>query len=119
MALAGRIATIALLLLILTRLEASDSLNGGGVTPKLDLKGQLEKGLFARRPVEFAYIAQVVAYVEAGVLPRSLVDTSFGWARQKSTRRLQYFQFALRARAEKAHLNLPGITDLRAQGIGL
>ncbi|HEY5311237.1 MAG TPA: hypothetical protein VIK18_01915, partial [Pirellulales bacterium] len=70
------------------------ALGSGGIT-NLDLQGQLEKGLKARRPVEFAYIAQIVELVEDGDLPRDLVDSTFGWARKKRTKRLQYFQFAL------------------------
>jgi hypothetical protein len=90
-------------------------LNGGGVA-NLDLKTQLEKGLRARRPVEFAYIAQIVALVESGDLPESLVTSTFVWARKKPTRRLQYFQFALQTRAKKLHVQLP---DLRGQAAGV
>jgi len=74
------------------------SLNGGGVS--IDLKTQLEKGLKARRPVEFEYIAEIVDLVEKEKLPRSLVTSTFGWARKKPVRQLQYFQFALQARAK-------------------
>ncbi len=91
------------------------SVNGGGVS-NLDLKGQLEKGLKARRPIEFAYIAQIVALVESGELPRSLVTSTYGWARQRPDRRLQYFQFALQARAKNLNVQLP---DLRAQAVGI
>ncbi len=90
------------------------SLNGGGVT--IDLKSQLEKGLKARRPVEFAYIAQIVELVDSGKLPRSLVTSSYGWARQKPSRKLQYFQFALQARAKGLDVQLP---DLRDQAVGI
>jgi hypothetical protein len=86
------------------------SLNGGGVTD-LDLQGQLEKGLKARRPVEFDYIAQVVDLVEQGELPRDLVDSTFGWARKKRTKRLQYFQFALRARASDLGFATPSLDN--------
>jgi hypothetical protein len=91
------------------------SINGGGVT-KLDLKSQLEKGLKARRPVEFAYIAQIIDLVEAGELPQSLVTSTFIWARQRPTRQLQYFQFALAARAKGLNVQLP---DLRKQAVGI
>lgn len=86
------------------------SLNGGGVED-LDLQGQLEKGLKARRPVEFAYIAQIVHMVDDGDLPRDLVDSTFVWARKKRTKRLQYFQFALQARATQLGINTPDLTD--------
>ena len=80
----------------------------------LDLQGQLEKGLKARRPVEFLYIAQIVDLVEKNKLPRDLVDSTFGWARKKRTKQLQYFQFALQARANALGFATP---DLASQGI--
>ena len=91
------------------------ALTGGGVS-NLDLQGQLEKGLKARRPVEFAYIAQIVQLVEDGDVPRELVDSTFVWARKKRTKRLQYFQFALQARASQQGIATP---DLSNQGVGL
>ena len=48
-----------------------------------DLKDTLEKGLRARRPAEFDFIAKVVDFVDDGKLPRSLVMSTFLWARQK------------------------------------
>jgi hypothetical protein len=86
----------------------------GGVTG-LDLKTQLEKGLKARRPVEFQYIAQINQLVEDGTLPRTLVASTFIWARNKPTRQLQYFQFALQARAKNLGVTLP---NLRNQAVG-
>ncbi len=60
------------------------------------LKDRLEKGLKARRPVEFQFIAKVVAAVEAGKLPEEVVDKIFFWARKKNpVRPFQHFQFAL------------------------
>ncbi|HEX4147782.1 MAG TPA: hypothetical protein VHY20_02295 [Pirellulales bacterium] len=89
---------------------------GNGVIDGLDLQGQLEKGLKARRPVEFDYIAQIVQLVEDDELPRELVDSTFVWARKKRTKRLQYFQFALQARASQQGIDTP---DLSNQGVGL
>jgi len=89
-------------------------IDGGGVAG-LDLKTQLETGLKARRPVEFAYINQIVKLVEAGTLPRSLVTSTFIWARRMPSRQLQYFQFALQARAKRLNVKLP---DLRLQAVG-
>lgn len=86
------------------------SLNAGGVT-NLDLQQQLEKGLKARRPVEFAYIAQIVQMVENDQLPRELVDSTFVWAYKKPSRRIQYFQFALRARAAKLGYTTPDLSN--------
>jgi hypothetical protein len=87
----------------------------GGVTG-LDLKTQLEKGLRARRPVEFEYISEIVGLVETGELPRNLVTTTFVWARKQPTRQLQYFQFALQTRAKGLPVKLP---DLRKQAVGI
>ncbi|HEY2894076.1 MAG TPA: hypothetical protein VGJ16_07680 [Pirellulales bacterium] len=87
----------------------------GGVTG-LDLQTQLEKGLLARRPVEFQYIEQIVALVDSGDLPRDMVTTTFVWARKRPTRQLQYFQFALATRARKLPVVLP---DLRQQAVGI
>ncbi len=87
----------------------------GGVTG-LDLKTQLQKGLRARRPVEFEYINEIIALVEKGELPKPLVTTTFVWARKQPTRQLQYFQFALQTRAKGLDVKLP---DLRKQAVGI
>jgi hypothetical protein len=82
---------------------ADNSTAVNGLSPlAVDLTTQLEKGLYARRPSEFASVAKVVALVESGALPRSMVDSSFLWARKKPSKRLQYFQFALTEQARKA-----------------
>lgn len=86
-------------------------IDGGGVVG-LDLKTQLEKGLLVRRPVDFAYIAQIVALVEDGKLPRQLVTSTFVWAKNMPTRQLQYFQFALQARSRKLGVELPNLRKL-------
>lgn len=90
-------------------------IDAGGVQG-LDLKTQLEKGLYVRRPVEFAYIAEIVKLVEEGELPYSLVATTFTWAQRKPVQRLQYFQFALEVRARNLPVKLP---DLRKLAVGI
>ena len=67
------------------------------------LKDTLEKGLRARRPVEFQFIAQVVTLVEQGRLPRKLVLGTFQYARKKGNRKypFPYFQRAMILRAAK------------------
>lgn len=90
-------------------------IDGGGVVG-LDLQTQLEKGLLARRPIDFAYIAQIVELVEDGKLPRRLVTSTFAWAKNMPTRQLQYFQFALQARSRKLGVQLP---DLRKLAVGI
>jgi hypothetical protein len=89
--------------------------SAGGVTG-LDLKTQLQKGLRARRPVEFEYIDEIIALVDSGQLPRPLVTTTFVWAQKQPTRQLQYFQFALQTRAKGLAVQLP---DLRKQAVGI
>jgi len=98
-------------------LRAADpppSFNGGGVT--IDLKTQLEKGLRARRPVEFAYIDQIIKMVEDKKLPLELVQSTFLWARRKQSRQLQYFQFALQFRAKQLGIDTPLLND---QAVGI
>jgi hypothetical protein len=89
--------------------------DGGGVTG-LDLRTQLQKGLKARRPVEFEYIDQIIELVEEGKLPRKLVVTTYLAAQQQSRRQLQYFQLALAARARGLDVKLP---NLRLQAVGI
>lgn len=72
-----------------------------------DLQEQLEDVLKARRPQEFKFIATVVGMVQKETLPRSLVDTTFLWARKKKANRLQYFETALRVRAAKQGIKIP------------
>ena len=56
---------------------------GLGNAAAATLKKTLEAGLKARRPQEFAFLARVVAKVEDGTLPRSLVESTFFWARRQ------------------------------------
>lgn len=72
-----------------------------------DLKTTLEKGLKARRPEEFAFIKKVVAKVDAGSLPLSLVESTFLWARKKrQPHAFQYFRRALEVRAGKQGISI-------------
>lgn len=69
-----------------------------------DLKQQLESGLKARRPQEFAFIATVVEMVSNDHLPLDLVMSTFIWTRQNPRAKeypFVYFQRALRERAKK------------------
>jgi len=108
----SNLLVLGVLLGVGTVLPAADApLGSGGISAELDFQGQLEKGLRARRPVEFAYIKQIVTLVDQGKLPRSLVDSTFGWARHKRNRQLQYFQFALQARARDLGYPTPDLAD--------
>lgn len=73
----------------------------------IDLRDMLTTGLKCRRPEEFAYIDAVVALVEAGDLPESLVRSTFAYARKRRPYPLVYFKFALRTRAKKLGVALP------------
>jgi hypothetical protein len=72
---------------------------GTSTTPKL--KDTLEKGLKARLPSEFAFIKTVIEKVDDGTLPRSLVESTFLWARRKPVHPFEYFQEGLKVRAEQ------------------
>lgn len=89
--------------------------DAGGVM-NLDLQTQLEKGLKARRPVEFQYIDEIIQLVEQGKLSRKLVVTTYLWAQQKPWRPLQHFQLALEARTRGLPVRLPNL-NLQAVGI--
>lgn len=81
-----------------------------GVTTRPSLKDTLEKGLRARRPEEFQYLARVVQKVERQELPLELVMSTFQWARQKTKHAnfpFPYFVRALRERAARLGLEAP------------
>jgi hypothetical protein len=71
-----------------------------------DLKDQLEGGLRARLPREFAFIDQVVDKVHAGELPLEMVMSTFQWARRKRPYPFPYFERGLRLRAAKEGIDL-------------
>ncbi len=89
--------------------------DAGGVMG-LDLETQLQKGLRARRPVEFEYIRQIVELVKDGKLPYQMVVTTFGRARFQRKQQLQYFQLALQARTQGLGIKMP---DLNNQAVGI
>jgi hypothetical protein len=72
-----------------------------GKAASTTLKQTLEAGLKARRPQEFAFLATVAAKVEDGTLPRSLVESTFFWARRQGRYPFIYFQAGLRERAKR------------------
>lgn len=77
-------------------------------TPGADVAGlqeQLEGGLRARLPPEFAFIKRVVTAVETGRLPIALVKSTFAWARRKKQPYpFPYFERALKLRAAEQGL---------------
>jgi hypothetical protein len=82
---------------------------------QLSLADQLRTGLKAKTKADHGLLAAVVKAVEEGRLPRSLVDSTFLWARERAKRRskrrelrpIVYFQPALVLRAKKLGLKLP------------
>jgi hypothetical protein len=73
------------------------------------LKDQLEKGLRARRPIEFQFVRTVAQLVENGQLPRELVLGTFSWARHKYRDRkylVPHFEQALRQRAAQEKITV-------------
>ncbi|MEM8677781.1 MAG: hypothetical protein AAGF97_00370 [Planctomycetota bacterium] len=80
-----------------------------GPSQRIDLKTQLETGLRARRPQEFAFIDEVVKLVDEGKLTRKLVQETFDWARKKRvTYPYVYFERAMQIRAAKVGVQLQG-----------
>jgi hypothetical protein len=73
---------------------------------QVNFKQQLEQGLYARRPEEFAFIARVVRMVELNQLSRLLVDSTFQWARKKRPYPYVYFERGLKVRAARLGINV-------------
>jgi hypothetical protein len=63
------------------------------------LRVVLEKGLRARRPVEFKFIDQVLDLVDEGKLPTKLVERCFLWSRNKQPYPFPYFERSVREQA--------------------
>lgn len=69
----------------------NDSRNSEG--RQISLRDQLRVGLKAVTKADFAFIDLIVQKVEAGVLPRKLVDSTFLWARRRvEAQRRQYYK---------------------------
>ncbi|HKD36729.1 MAG TPA: hypothetical protein VKB78_08005 [Pirellulales bacterium] len=83
---------------------ASATDTGTSGTPKL--KDTLEKGLKARLPSEFAFIDEVISKVDDGTLPRSMVESTFLWARRRQIHAFEYFEQGLKVRAAQIGVSL-------------
>jgi hypothetical protein len=90
------------------RLLAASGVSAGRGTP--DLKVMLEKGLRARRKAEFQFIEHVITLVDNGSVPRSLVESTFLWARKEAAAKhsypFVYFERGLKARAKKLKIEI-------------
>ncbi len=74
----------------------------------VELRDQLIFGLRTFRPDQQAFVDHVIAKVEAGELPRSMVNVVFVWARKRNPRvPFPYFEIALRLLAERRGVILP------------
>ncbi len=104
-----RRGVLLLLVAFLSGVTIADSLGQFRDGVQADLKQQLEAGLYARRPEEFAYIARVIRMVNRQQLPERLVKSTFAWARRKRPYPLVYFERALRVRARRIGIIVPGI----------
>ena len=74
------------------------------------LRDQLEKGLKARLPADFAFINTVVVMVENNQLPLDLVQSSFLWVRKNRSHKkymVAYFEQVLRRRALARGIEIP------------
>jgi len=74
----------------------------------VELKDQLYFGLRIFLPEQQAFVDDIVARVEAGELPRSMVNVVFVWSRKRRPKiPFPYFEIAMRVLAEKRGVILP------------
>jgi hypothetical protein len=71
-----------------------------------DLKVLLEKGLRARRPVEFEFIDRVLKLVDEGKLPTKLVERCFLWSRNMQPYPFPYFERSMKEQALKSGVKI-------------
>src|SRR5690348_8103451 len=95
---------LALTLVSMSIVAADDLILSNGTT-RVPLKVQLEKGLRAMRPVEFEFLGEVLEQVDNETLPQDMVEQAFLWARRQRTYRVQYFEKALRALAQRSKID--------------
>ena len=78
-----------------------------GTGEEISLEDRLRTGLRVRRPEDGAFIAAVIRRVNAGDLPRKLVDSTFIWAvRRRQKYPFPAFEQALRLQAERLGVDL-------------
>lgn len=66
----------------------------------------IKAALNTATPEEDGFIEYVLAKVAEGVLPASLVESSFQWARRKPKHKFQYFKRALILQAARIGIRL-------------
>ncbi len=110
-----RISIVLLILFFSSELAATSVIGAetsiGSVAVEVaTLQDQLEKGLRARLPKEFAFVKTVVTMVDNKQLSTELVLSTFHWARKKAKYKkypFPYFEQALRVRAAKLGVPIP------------
>lgn len=98
------LATMPLSLAVLTP-HAASQVRAADVS----LQDTLEKGLKARLPADFEFVAHVVQLVDNGTLPYDLVLGTFDWVRKnrgQKTYLMPYFEQALRRRAAERGIQI-------------
>ena len=74
----------------------------------VELKDQLYFGLRTFLPEQQAFVDDIVARVDSGELPRSMVNVVFVWSRKRKPKiPFPYFEIAMRLLAEKRGVILP------------
>jgi hypothetical protein len=76
----------------------------------------MKAALRTATPEEEGFIEKVVTYVEKGILPLDMVESTFLWAKKKSRFRFQYFKRAMILRAEQIGVRLEKTTQKTARG---
>ena len=75
---------------------------------RVRLEDQLISGLRAATPGQKDYLRQIVALVNAGTLPRQMVNLLYTWAIRRNPKvPFPYFQFALRVLAKRRGITVP------------
>ncbi len=76
-------------------------------TPSRLSAGVIKAALRTAEPEEGGFIEYVVYLADMGVLPRSILNGTFEWARRKPVRyRFQYFKRGLTVRAARAGISI-------------
>jgi len=99
---------IVIALIVGTFLASSFPLTSRGEVA--GLRDQLEKGLKARLPADFAFINTVIFMVETQQLPLDLVRSTFLWVRKNRSHKrymMIYFERVLRLRAAERGIVIP------------